>query len=371
MTNLPENIQNTLNAVVKEMRTREPISSVGLFGSWSRGEAVRSSDVDVLLIKDINLNYEYVERIEFNDLFVDLDYLPKRQLQEGMPPKLDQKIYEVQILHDKDGLLTDRKRWMTEYFLSQERVDLRTQKQIVDSDVYLSRATSALSRGDFISAQLFSTMALDSTLRILMEITLEPFSLSRFIQKIQESATKLEKQDVIHLYLSTTGLDQAENTDIRYKMNLFTEIWNSIKETIQSKTKALESAHFKAKTKINYYLNPAFLKGTMVRTSSLINSGRSIEATHFLSRILIDMIESYIWLKSSLPDIEVDPATFMRSLQRLEQEKPENYTNILHFLNLHNLKKSTSIQTIETTKDLLLQIRKQRKTLIQNHLLKS
>ncbi|MFW6117843.1 MAG: nucleotidyltransferase family protein [Thermoproteota archaeon] len=371
MTNLPEKIRVLLDKVVKEMRTRENIESVGLFGSWSRGEATEASDVDILLINNTSLIYEFVERIELKGFLVDLDYLPKIQLQKGTPPILDQKIYEVQILYDKQGSLTDRNQWMTQHYRSMERVELRTQKQVVDSDVHLSRATSALARKDFPSAYLFATMAWDSIMRILMEITLEPFSPSRFIQKIQRSATKLEKQNLIPVYLKVTGLDEIEHTDVTAKINLFTEIWHSLKENIVEKKKVLESAHFKEKTKINYYLTPAFLEGIVTRTKSILHSGELIEAAHYLNRVFIDMIKSYVWIKSVLPGVEIDPTTLIKSLKRLEHKTPKNYTDVLQLLNLHPLDKSVATNTIEKAKDTLIKTRKQRKTLIRNHLIKS
>ena len=47
----PERVRRTLERVVKEMRVKENVYGKGLFGSWSRGDAVSSSDVDLLILE--------------------------------------------------------------------------------------------------------------------------------------------------------------------------------------------------------------------------------------------------------------------------------------------------------------------------------
>jgi hypothetical protein len=61
---LPEKVRRTLEKVVKEMRVKENVYGIGLFGSRSRGDAVSSSDVDLLILDKAKLSDEYVERIE-------------------------------------------------------------------------------------------------------------------------------------------------------------------------------------------------------------------------------------------------------------------------------------------------------------------
>jgi len=46
----PEKVRRTLERVVKEMRVKENVYGIGLFGSWSRGDFASSSDVDLLIL---------------------------------------------------------------------------------------------------------------------------------------------------------------------------------------------------------------------------------------------------------------------------------------------------------------------------------
>lgn len=371
MKRLPEKIRKTLEKKVKEMRVEEDIYGVGLFGSWSRGEAARSSDIDLLVLQEGSFRNDFVERTEINGLLIDLDHIPKRWIPGSIPPRLDQKIHEMQILYDRDWSLTNAKLMMAKTFSTPERVEIRTKAHIIESDVYLSRATSAFSRKDFPSAQLFATVALDYILQVFVEIALESISNSRFIQKLDLSTTKLGMQSIFHDYLRITDLETANNETVEDKLKLFKAIWDEINFTVNRHPDVLESSHFRIRTKLKYYSNQAFLQGMMIRARSLIDSGEMIEATHYLKNVVVDMIENYAWLKSSIANIKVDSTSLMRSLETLEGEKSKHHNDILTFLDLRNTDKSSVANTIEATKHIMLTTRDKRKALIKNHLLNS
>jgi len=371
MIKLPEKIRRTLEKNVKKMRVKENIYGIGLFGSWSRSDATKSSDIDLFILDKNNFNHEYVERIVTGGLFIDLDHVPKRWIHGPIPPEIDQKLYEMQILYDRDWSLTNTKLLMAKSYSSPERVNIRTEAHIIESDIYLSRATSAFSREDFRSAQLFATVALENILKIPIEIALEPFSNSRFMEKLKDSATKLGMQDLFNKYVEITELNKADNTSVKDKLKLFKIIWDETNATTKQNLQALEASHFKVKTKLKYCLNPAFLQGTVMRTKSLIDSEKIIEASHYLNNILLNLIENYIWLKSSINQVKIDYTTLTRSLQSLEEKNPENYKHIIKFLNLSDTDKTNAANTIKKTRELILKIRKERKVLIKNHLIKS
>ena len=371
LTGLPEKVRRTLEKVVAEMRVTENVYGIGLFGSWSRGDATTSSDVDLLILDKGNFNYEYVERIEIGGLLIDLDHVPKRWNHGLIPPEIDQKLYEMQILYDRDWSLNNTKLLMVKSYGSPERVDIRTETHVIESDIYLSRATSAFSREDFRSAYLFATVALENILKVLVEIALEPFSNSRFVERVEVSAAKMGMRDMFNEYLEITGLNKTDNVIAKDKLKLFKVIWDEMKATTEQNLQALESSHFKVKTKLNYYLNPAFLQGVVMRTNALIDSGKVVEASHYLNSIFLDIVENYVWLKSSIEKVKVDYTTLMRSLESLEEKNPKNYNYILKFLNLSEVDKLNAAKAIEKTREIMLKIRKERKVLIKNRLIKS
>jgi len=368
MIMLPEKIRRTLEKIVKEMRVTENVYGIGLFGSWSRGDAEASSDVDLFILDKDNFNHEYVERIEVGGLLIDLDRVPKRWIHGPIPPEIDQKLYEMQILYDRDWSLTNTKLLMAKSYGSPERVDIRTETHVIDSDIYLSRATSAFSREDFRSAYLFAMVALESMLKVLVEIALAPFSNSRFVENLEDSATKLEMRYLFNDYLEVLGLSKADSASVKDKLKLFKIIWDEIKTTTMQNPEALESSHFKVKTKLNYYLNPAFLQGVLMRTNSLVDSGKMVESSHYLNNILLDIVENHVWLKSSIDKVKIDYTTLMRSLESLEEKNPKNFKQIISFLNLSNIGKTDATNAIEKTREIMLGIRKERKVLIKKRL---
>jgi len=370
LAGLPEKVRRALEKVVAEMRVEENVYGIGLFGSWSRSDATTSSDIDLLILDKGSFSYEYVERIGVSSLLIDLDHVPKRWIHGPIPPELDQKLYEMQILYDRDWSLNDTKVLMAKSYCSPERVDIRTETHVIDSDIYLSRATSAFSREDFRSAYLFATVALENILKVLVEIALEPFSNSRFVERLEVSAAKLGMQELFNEYLEIAELDEADDASAKGKLKLFKIVWDEMKATLRQNVQALESSHFKVKTKLNYYLDPAFLQGVVMRTNFIIDSGKVVEASHYLNGTFLDIVENYVWLKSSIDKVKIDYTTLMRSLESVEEKNPKNYNYIVKLLNLSNVTKLDAASAIEKSREIILKIRKDRKVLIKNHLLK-
>jgi predicted nucleotidyltransferase len=350
---------------VNGLKDKESVYGIGLFGSWSRGEATSSSDVDLLILDKGNFDFEYVERLEMGGLFIDLDHFSRKWIQGLIPSTIDQKLYEMHILYDRDWSLANTKLLMARSYSSPERVDIRTEAHVVDSDIYLSRATSALSREDYRSAFLFATVALESILKVLIEIALEPFSHSHFIERLKDSATKLQMSELFDTYLEVARLNKVNSTRIEDELKLFKAIWNEICVTIRRHPQVLESSHFKVKTKLGYYSNPAFFQGALIRTNSLVDSEKIMEASNYLKNILLDIVENYVWLKSSINKVKIDYTTLMRSLESLEEKSPKNYVQITDFLNLSSIGKPEAANAIEKAREIMFRIRKDRKVLIK------
>lgn len=55
-----DEIKATLREVLPELRRRYPIASVGIFGSWVRGESSKDSDLDLLVTFDGPIGWEIV-----------------------------------------------------------------------------------------------------------------------------------------------------------------------------------------------------------------------------------------------------------------------------------------------------------------------
>jgi len=356
---------------MKQIKTSKDVYGVGLFGSWSRSDASPSSDIDLFLVDASGVNHEYVERVEAGGFFVDLDYVPIEWIKGVIPPEIDQKLFEMQILYDKDWSLTNSKLLMSKIYSSPERVAIRTEGHIIESDIYLSRATSAFSRGDFRSSSLFNMVALEHILKVLLEIALQPFSNSRFIEVLGFSVEKLKRQELFDDYIEVTGLGKVEHAQVMEKLNLFKIVWSDIDETVKRHVQTLESAHYKVKTKLKYYLNPHFFRGTVQRTTFLVDAGKSSEALHYLRSVLFDFIESYVWLKFDINKVRGNYVALIQSLEGLEKRNVKHYHNVLRVLDLNDVDKASVNDAVQKTREITLKIRRDRKVLIKNNLLKN
>lgn len=367
---LPEKLRKVLERTVRELAARENVYGVGLFGSWSRGDAETSSDVDLFILDRDDFAYEYVERVERGGFLIDLNHVPRRWIQGQIPPEIDQKLYEAQILYDRDWALTNTKLLMGKSYSSPERVDIRTDAHVVESDIYLSRATSALSRHDFRSSHLFATVAFENALKVLVEVALQPFSNSRFVETAKSAEAKLGMHNLFDEYIGMTGFGGVDKAQARDRLRLFKNVWDDVNAITKENLQTLESAHFKVRTRLSYYLNPGFLQGIVKRASALIEAERTVEVMHYLNDIVLDFVENYAWLKSLIEKVKIDYTTLIRSLEGLE-ENSANYRNITAILGLDTIDSIVVTKEIDETREAMLRVRRDRKLLIKNHLLKS
>ena len=368
---LPEKIRNVLERIIKKKRIEENVYGLGLFGSWARGDATPSSDVDILVLDANNHNEEYVERVENQGVLIDFNYIPKNILKRPIPPELDQKLYEMQILYDRDWSLSNMKLLIVRVYNSPERVEIRIKAHIVEADIYLSRATSAYSVQDYKSAWIFATSAFEEILRVPLEITLKPFSISRFIENLKETAVELNMENLFESYLEIARLSEATKNKVQEKLKTFKNLWDEINHNVKRNSLIFESLHFKVRSRLNYYLNQTFLQGTALRVEYMIKNGKIFDALYYLRKILLAIIENYAWFKTTKMNMRLNYTTLINHLQKLERHNPKNYEEIIKFFDLKDIDKNEITRIVNKTKHTLRDIRLKRKSLIKDYLLKS
>lgn len=365
MVSLPENIRGVLEKLVQDLSKQEPISAVGLFGSWARGDAVTTSDVDLLIVDTRDFNYEYVERLEFGGLLIDLDYIPKKWIKGAIPPEIDQKLYEVGVLYDRDWSLTNMQNWTSKTYRKLERVDIRTESYVVESDMYLSRATSALDRGDFQSARIFATMGAESILKVLIDVNLMPLSNSHFIQILEEAAKRVRMPELFVGYLTAAQLFRADRNEAERKLSLLRSIWEDITAFMKEHALTFDSLHFKTRTRLRYYAKPAFLAGMIARSQAIITTESFAEAAHYVFRTLIEMVENYTWMLAAVEKVRLDYTTLFHSLRQLEKPPMQVYRYAVDALNVEDATRDETEKAVKFAKEMNLKLRQRRKELIK------
>ena len=365
MVRLPERIHKVLESLARDLSAQEAVLGVGLFGSWSRGDAALSSDADILIVDKRELDYEYVERIKFNGLPVDLDHIPKKWIAGPVPPEIDQKLYEIEVLYDRDWSLTNAKNWMSKTYWKPERVDLRTETYLIESDTYLSRASSAYAKEDFQSACVFAGVGMESILKVLIEANQLPISNSRFIEALKESAEGVGMPELFAYYLVTARLSGVNRRDAEKKLSLFKDAWEAVTSFMKEHASTLASLHFKVKTRLRYYGKPAFLEGMAERSQAIMNIGTQAEASHYVIHTLIEMLENYAWLASAVEGVKLDYTTLLRSLKDFEKSPMRVYKTAVEALNVRGITREEADKAVKCAKGIILAVRRQRKDLIK------
>jgi predicted nucleotidyltransferase len=94
----------TLDTIVEKLRNykpelqrKYPISNLGVFGSYARGEATENSDIDIAveISGPMGLNFIAMAN-EIEDLFgIKVDVVPKRSIKPGYLPYVEKDIVYV------------------------------------------------------------------------------------------------------------------------------------------------------------------------------------------------------------------------------------------------------------------------------------
>jgi len=364
MAQLPENIRGSLEKFVRRLSVKETVSGVGLFGSWGRGDATSSSDVDLLIIDKRNFSREYVDRFNLkNGVIIDLNYIPRKWLAGQFPLEIDQKLYETYILYDRDWSLTNTKDWLGRVYRKPHRIDLRTEGYVVESDILLSKAFSAYLRSDFQSACIFAGMAVESILKIFIEINFAPISNSRFIELLEESTDKLGMPYIFTSFLTVAQLSEVNHDEAERKLELFEKFWNDFSSCIRKHTSVIDSLNFGVKTNLMYYGKPDFLRGIVTRTRYIIDRDRDIEASHYLLSSLFSMVENYVPFISLVEETKFSYTTFLSVLRSLE-ESVQMCENVVEAFDLSDVDHEYAGEHLRLAKELILDVRRWRKTLI-------
>ena len=361
---MDEDTRRIIEGLVDDLKSRESVVSIGLFGSWSRGEAVQGSDVDLLIVDSRNPDYEYVERAEIDDTFLDLNYIPERWVRREFPPEIDQKLYEAEILYDPDEALKTAKETITKIMWQPERVEIRTGKYLVEADILLSRGLSAYGREDYQSAKLNATLGLDAIMKILMEARKVLFSNSRFVRSLKESAESLGLKNIYREYLTITGLSEVNRRKAEKICNDLVEMWSAAIECVEANSQIAKDLHGEVLSSLNFYCKKSFLHGMIARVHSLLQEEFPAEAVHYMIRASVSMLENYAFLLARIEGTRFDYVTLLKRLRDSRISPSAVYEKALKVLMLESASLQDAQSSLEKAREIILEIRKKRKELI-------
>jgi predicted nucleotidyltransferase len=358
---LPEKTRGVLERLLKDLESRESVLGVGLFGSWSRGDASLSSDIDLLIVDGRDFNYEYVERVELENVFIDLNYVPAKWVTRQIPPEIDQRLFEAQVLFDRNGKLAVTKDLMLKNYWTFDRAEVRIGDYIVQADTYLSRVASALNRDDFQSAKVSAVFSVAAIMRILLEVARKPYSSSRYLRMLESATIRLGKNELYEEYLDMAGLTRLSKQDVEGMLGSVSDMWQKVISHVEANSSKVESVHIRVRNDLNYYCRASFLKGMQTRASTLINESLYEEAAHYLFCTSVSMLENYVWLLSTLEGTRFDYTYLFQWLKNSSLSPPDVYQRAVDAFDLRDVSRSEAEKALKKAKEIVLGIRQKRK----------
>jgi predicted nucleotidyltransferase len=361
---LPEDIGGVLESLLEDLKSRASVSGIGLFGSWSRGDAVSSSDVDLLVVDNRDFDYEYVERAEIENLFLDLDYIPEKWIKTQIPPEIDQKLYEADVLYDRTGTLTKAKNLTLNLQWKPERVEIRTGSYLMEVDTYLSRGISAYNKDDFQSAKVNGTIGLEAITKILIEVNKLPFSNSHFIRALESSTKAFGNNKLYDDYIKIAGFSKMTRQRTEKMLDSLSAMWRETVSFVEANSPTLGRLHVRVLNDLNYYCKESFLRGMSARTGSLTKDGQFTEAAHYMFRTSVSMLENYMWLLSTIEGTRFDYTALFQCLRSSRTSPREIYQKAVEMLGIEEVSGREAEESLIRTKEIILGIRQKRKELI-------
>lgn len=360
---MPKGLGSIFNRFIEDLAKQATVSSIGLFGSWSRYDASPTSDFDVLVIDRRGVEYEFHETVEYDGAIMDITHIPKKWVEEVINPHVDHILHETIILYDPGGILKRARDWVEANYRSPGRLEVRTEEYLTDADTYHSRASSAMVRDDLETASLFSDMSLRPVAQVIMEIAGLPITRSAFIWNLRRACEKIDMIGVYKVIISNTRLAGLERADVLMYLDRFEGLWRRISQYMEDNRDVVEGLHERLRDEINYLTGPPMLKGIFARAEEMVDENNFIEAAHYMRSWLQPLIEGYAWLISAKQGAKLDYTSLFKTI-RLYEGAAGIFDSAAEIFNIKNIERSAVKHEIETSRSVIAYVRKNRRELI-------
>ena len=363
-SNLPEKIRKALPKIVRELHSQNTVSSMGLYGSWSRGDAVPASDLDILVVDRSDQEMEHVERMEIDGIPVDYNHVPRKWLVEALPPFLDQKLFETNVFFDSDWSLTVAKNWIQKLYRNKGRIEIRTNNFLLDSETYLSRVSSALARKDYESASLFIPFSVEPLAKIFLEIVGLPFSSSRLLRNFRLATEMLRKPSLFTSFLKLSNIQRCGKEDARTALGLLRKSHDVLSKEILGNEDLLRNLHRSSRASIQYHSDPRFMSGVAARVEAMIDSGETEEALLYCRRLLTYFFEDQGILVSAKEGTKIDYSVLTRQLKGVGEEANSMYEIAQESFGLKAIDPETVRENVKFARDMIRSLGREKNLLI-------
>ncbi len=303
---LPGSIRGAFAGLVKDLAKDPGVQALGLFGSWVRGEGTGSSDFNVLVVDGSGLDYEYSEVEVRGGLVVDLCRVPLAWVGEPVSPQLDYRLHEMVVLYDPGGVLGAARGFVERVFMSPRRVEVRTDGLLATSEMHLSRASAALSRGDSETASAYVGAGLASAVVVLMDIAGVPVTRRQFVWGLRRACVKLGMEDVFREFLAMGGVSGVSRGEASEVAEGFEAAWTGVSSFVSEHGGVLGGLHGKVRRDVEYMTEEPVLGGILSRVGDMVAVDNLVEAVAYLRGWMLPLLEGFAWVASAVDGVKYD-----------------------------------------------------------------
>lgn len=359
----PKALRSTFDRFIEDLTKQATVSSIGLFGSWSRYDASPTSDFDVLVIDRRTFDYEFHERVDYDGVTMDITRIPIRWVSGVVNPNVDHMLHETIVLYDPSGLLKRARDWVDANYRTRGRIEVRTEEYLTNSDTYLSRASAALARDDFETASLFSDMSLKPIGHVIMEIADLPITRSAFVWNLRRACEKIDMIGTYKVIINNARLAGLEKADVLSCLEIFEGLWRRISRYMADNRDVIEGLHDRLRDEISYLTDPTMLKGLLTRVRRMIFESNFIEASNYMRDWLLPLIESYAWLISAKQDSKLEYTSLFKTI-KLYEGSAGIFESAADIFNVKNIEEKAVKNEIESARSVITYTRKKRREMI-------
>jgi predicted nucleotidyltransferase len=309
-----EVLRGTIDGFVGELARQETVTSVGLFGSWARYEASEASDFDVLVVDRSGVDFEFNELVERGGLLFDINRIPWRWVGEIVRPEIDHRLHEAVVLYDPSGLMGRARGFVEGNYRTPGRVEVRTEGCLTRSEMYLSRASSAMTRRDPETAAVYMDASLEEAAGILMDVAGFPRTRGALVWNARRACERLGMMDFYGAFIESARLSGVGRGEAEGCLGRFEAAWRQISGYIGFNRHVVGGLHEVLRRDIAYMTGPAMLRLVLARASEMLGGSGFVEASAYMRGWLLRLLEDYAWVVSAKRGDKLDYASLFRTI---------------------------------------------------------
>ena len=353
-------IRNIVNGFASRLVDSNKVVAIGLFGNWANYEWMVSGEVDFLVVDGSHISYEFEEILEWEGILFNINHISFKSVGDVVSPELDHRLHELYILYDVNHVLSRAKEFVDDKYRSRGRVEVRTEGYLTSADRYMSRAASALTRGDTSSALVYGEAAMTPVAHLLLDVAGFPVTIGSLVWNLRRACEKLRLLDFFNDFLN---INQISSVDVDYANSLlkvYEDIWDYLQKIILGESRLQVGMPIRMRRDIEYLTNPLLLQLIRDRIGVMIESFDCVGAIFYMRSWLLPLLEAYAWVVSSARGDKFDYTGLFRVVGR----DPIVYEGANRIFSLINVDAKSLLVEV---RELILKVRSNRNLLIDGY----